>query len=51
VVLCSPPLRLAFRRFFATTFSDLAVLSYSEIPPRLDVHNAGVIPGVEAMAA
>jgi flagellar biosynthesis protein FlhA len=43
VVLCAPPLRLAFRRFFETTFSDLAVLSYSEIPPRIQIQNAAVI--------
>lgn len=44
VVLCAPTLRLPFRRFFETTFADLAVLSYSEIPPRIQVQNAGVIP-------
>jgi flagellar biosynthesis protein FlhA len=44
VVLCAPPLRLAFRRFFETTFSDLAVLSYSEVPPRIQVQNAAIIP-------
>ena len=48
VVLCSPQLRLAFRRFFETTFSDLAVLSYAEIPPRVQVQNAAVIPFLEA---
>ncbi|HEY0456673.1 MAG TPA: flagellar biosynthesis protein FlhA [Verrucomicrobiae bacterium] len=48
VVLCAPPIRLAFRRFFETTFSELAVLSYSEVPPRIDVLNAAVIPGFEA---
>jgi flagellar biosynthesis component FlhA len=37
-------LRLAFRRFFENTFSDLAVLSYAEIPPRVQVQNAAVIP-------
>jgi len=47
VVLCAPPLRLAFRRFFENTFSDLAVLSYSEIPARMQVQNAAVIPGME----
>jgi flagellar biosynthesis protein FlhA len=47
VVLCAPPLRLAFRRFFETTFADLAVLSYAEIPPRVQVQNAAVIPGLE----
>ena len=47
VVLCAPPLRLAFRRFFETTFSDLAVLSYSEVPSRIQVQNAAVIPCLE----
>jgi flagellar biosynthesis protein FlhA len=44
VVLCAPQLRLAFRRFFENTFSDLAVLSYAEIPARVQVQNAAVIP-------
>ncbi|MEO8426459.1 MAG: flagellar biosynthesis protein FlhA [Verrucomicrobiota bacterium] len=44
VVLCSPQIRLAFRRFFETTFADLAVLSYSEIPARMEIENAAVIP-------
>ena len=47
VVLCAPQLRLAFRRFFENTFSDLAVLSYAEIPPRVQVQNAAVIPSLE----
>ncbi len=44
VVLCAPQIRLAFRRFFETSFADLAVLSYSEIPARVDILNTGVIP-------
>jgi flagellar biosynthesis protein FlhA len=44
VILCPPQLRLALRRFFENTFSDLAVLSYSEIPARVQVQNAAVIP-------
>jgi len=47
VILCGPTIRLGFRRFFESTFTDLAVLSYSEIPPRVDVQNAGVIPCLE----
>jgi flagellar biosynthesis protein FlhA len=43
VVLCAPQLRLAFRRFFESTFCDLAVLSYSEIPPRVEVQTAAVL--------
>ncbi len=48
VVLCSPQIRLAFRRFFETTFSELAVLAYSEVPARVDIQNAAVIPCLEA---
>src|SRR5204862_7114711 len=47
VVLCAPQIRLAFRRFFETTFADLTVLSYSEIPSRVQVQNAAVIPSME----
>jgi flagellar biosynthesis protein FlhA len=48
VLLTAPPIRLAFRRFFETTFSELAVLSYSEIPPRVDVQNAAIVPCLES---
>ncbi len=44
VVLCAPQIRLAFRRFFESTFAELAVLSYPEIPPRVEVKNAAVLP-------
>ncbi len=47
VVLCSPNLRLGFRRFFESTFADLCVLSYAEIPARVDVRNAAVIASPE----
>ncbi len=44
VLLCSPQIRLGFRRFFESAFADLAVLSYSEVPARVEVHNAATIP-------
>ena len=47
VVLCSPQIRLGFKRFFETTFAELAVLSYAEIPPRVEVQNAGVVPAFD----
>ena len=47
VVLTAPHLRLPFRRFFETTFSDLAVLSFAEIPPRVEIQNAAMIGGLE----
>jgi flagellar biosynthesis protein FlhA len=47
LVLCAPQIRLAFRRFFEPTFADLNVLSYSEIPARVEVQSAGMITGLE----
>jgi len=44
VILCSPLLRLGLRRFFESTFSDFTVLSYAEIPPRVELQNALTIP-------
>jgi flagellar biosynthesis protein FlhA len=46
VILCAPQLRLAFRRFFENTFANLAVLSYAEIPARIQIQNAAVIPNL-----
>jgi flagellar biosynthesis protein FlhA len=43
VVLCAPQIRLGFRRFFESTFAELAVLSYSELPARVQIQNAAVI--------
>ena len=43
VVLCGPHIRLAFRRFFEATFSDLTVLSYSEVPSKVDIQSAGTL--------
>ena len=47
VIWCAPPLRLAFRRFFESTFADLAVLSYAEVPARVQVQNAAVIAALD----
>lgn len=47
IVMCAPQLRLAFRRFFETAFAELTVLSYAEIPSRVEIQNAGVIPSME----
>jgi flagellar biosynthesis protein FlhA len=44
VVMCSPPIRLPFRRFFETTFAELTVLSYAEVPPRVEIQSAAIIP-------
>jgi len=47
VVMCAPQIRLAFRRFFETTFADLTVLSYAEVPSRVQITNAGIVPALD----
>jgi flagellar biosynthesis protein FlhA len=47
IVMCAPQIRLAFRRFFETTFADLTVLSYAEVPSRVQIQNAGIINSPE----
>jgi flagellar biosynthesis protein FlhA len=44
VVLCAPQIRLAFRRFFETTFAELTVLAYTEVPSRIEIKSSGTIP-------
>lgn len=48
VLVCAPQIRLAFKRFFESAFAELAVVSYAELPSRLQVENAGVITPQEA---
>ncbi len=48
LVLTAPHLRLPFRRFFETTFSDLSVLSFPEIPPRIEIQNIATVAAPEA---
>jgi flagellar biosynthesis protein FlhA len=47
IIMCAPQIRLAFRRFFETTFADLTVLSYAEVPSRVQIQNAGIIASLE----
>ncbi|MCS7048828.1 MAG: flagellar biosynthesis protein FlhA [Verrucomicrobiae bacterium] len=44
VLLCAPQLRLGLRRFFESTLSELAVLSYAELPARVTIEPAAMIP-------
>jgi flagellar biosynthesis protein FlhA len=44
LVLCAPQIRLAFRRFFETTFADLNVLAYTEVPSRVTIRSAAIVP-------
>jgi len=43
VILCSPGLRLPFRRLIEGIFTQVAVLSVHEIMPEVKVESAGVI--------
>ncbi len=47
IIMCAPQIRLAFRRFFETTFADLTVLSYAEVPSRVQIQNAGIVPSLD----
>jgi flagellar biosynthesis protein FlhA len=46
VILCSPAVRLTFRKLTERLSSKLLVLSYNEINPDAEVHSVGVV-GVE----
>ena len=43
LVLTAPAIRLAFRRLTETTFPSLAVLSYNEVVPGIEVFSVGMI--------
>ena len=43
LLLCSPQIRLAIRRFFENTFTDLAVLAYNEVPARVQIRSVANI--------
>ncbi len=47
LVLCAPQIRLAFRRFFETTFADLNVVAYTEVPARIEIQSTAVVPGLD----
>ncbi|MBM3847957.1 MAG: FHIPEP family type III secretion protein, partial [Verrucomicrobia bacterium] len=51
LLICAPSIRLAFRRFFEATFPDLTVLAYTEIPPKIEVINVGVVGALPEIAA
>ncbi len=43
VMLTTAELRLAFKRFFEPSLPRLAVLSYQELPPQIEIQNFGII--------
>ncbi len=43
VVVCSPLVRMYFRRLIAPAFVNMPVLSYTELPPQLEIQTEGVV--------
>lgn len=43
VILCSSPIRLAFRRLIERTYSQIAVMSYNEITSNVKARSVGVV--------
>ncbi len=49
VLVTTQELRLPFKRFFEPSFPRLAVLSYQEIPNKVQLQNAGIISAPRAL--
>jgi len=45
LVLCSPTVRVYFKRLIDPAFPGLSVMSYSELPPQVEVKSIGVVRG------
>ena len=43
LVVCAPQIRLGFKRFFDSALAELSVLSYAELPARVEVQSAGTV--------
>ena len=51
VILCSSPIRLAFRRLIERTYSQITVMSYNEITSSTKAKSIGVVKVVQANVA
>lgn len=43
VILCSAPIRIAFRKLIERTFPQIAIMSYNEIAPNINAKSVGVV--------
>ncbi len=43
VILCSSPIRMAFRKLIERTYPQISVISYNEIPPNINARSVGVV--------
>jgi flagellar biosynthesis protein FlhA len=44
LVICSPMIRLGLRRFFETTFRNLTIVAYNELPEQTQIQSIGMVP-------
>ena len=43
VILCSAPIRIAFRRLIERTFPQISVMSYNEVAPNTNAKSVGIV--------
>ena len=43
VILCSAPIRMAFRRLIERTFPQINVMSYNEVPGNVNARSVGMV--------
>lgn len=43
IILCSSPIRMAFRRLIERTFPQISVLSYNEVPGNVSARSVGMV--------
>ena len=43
VILCSSPIRMAFRKLIERTFPQISVMSYNEVPSNVNARSVGMI--------
>ena len=43
VILCSSPIRMAFRRLIERTFPQISILSYNEVPNNVSARSVGMV--------
>jgi flagellar biosynthesis protein FlhA len=47
LVVCSPSIRLALRRFFESTFRNLTIIAYNELPEQTQIQSVGMVPNLQ----
>jgi flagellar biosynthesis protein FlhA len=48
LIVCSPSIRLALRRFFESTFRNLTIVAYNELPEQTQIQSVGMVPNLQS---